>query len=117
MPELRPLYIHTRQSQLPERLLTALKEAKQHANLGFMVKPVRAMYGQQGRVLAHREHPPFLCESIIVVTPADTKRALLWAVGESEEKSHGFVEKLSDWFGAPVIELEPEETVSKVKFE
>jgi len=117
MDDIRPLYLYSPEGAMPERFLQAIRATKERAGLPYKVKPVKAVHGQPGRVLCHKDNPPFLCESVIAESPADMAQKLLWALGETEHPHSGFTEKLSEWFGAEVTELEPEETVSSVRFE
>jgi len=114
--DLRPLYLYSPEGKMPERFLQAIRDTKTRLGLPYEVKPVQAVYGQPGRVLCHKEHVPFLAESVIAESPADMTQKLLWALGETEYPHSGVIEKLSDWLGAEVTELEPEEIVSKVRF-
>ncbi|MFZ2718554.1 MAG: hypothetical protein WAZ12_02045 [Candidatus Absconditicoccaceae bacterium] len=101
MSKIRPLYLY---SAKPHHL-KALRDAKAQIDVDFLVQPLGAVNGVDGRVLAFSEHPGFLCESFLVASPDDVPVALRWALGLVELDADGYAEKLSRWFKREVIEI------------
>lgn len=98
----RPIYLY---NALPHHL-EALKAAKASLDLDYLVQPFTAAPGQGGRVLAFREHPPFICDSLLVENPAMTVDALLWALEKKALPHDGYADKLIRWMGKEVKEVQ-----------
>lgn len=99
--KIHPLYIfHAKPHHV-----AALRAAKAVLDVPFLVQPLEAANGVDGRVLAFGEHPGFMCESFLVASPDDVPVALRWALGLVELDADGYGEKLSRWFRTEVREV------------
>lgn len=108
MSEVKPLYLHGWE---PEDV-AVLRAVKPTLDIPFQVKPVVAVWGQQGRVLALKNDPDWLCDSITLPSSKSVNvgKAFLWACGllDLPHVESSYADKLSSWIGGPVAELEPE---------
>jgi hypothetical protein len=106
MAEIRPLPIYPSAPTGDE--LTALKTAKDMLNLPFLVKPMDAVPGSPGRILALGKRPDFLCDHALVAKPTveSIKSALEWVLGEHEDKrATTMAQMLQEIFKGEVKEL------------
>lgn len=101
MYKIRPLYLY----RAEPHHIAALRVAKALIDVPFLVQPLEAVNGVDGRVLAFGEHPGFMCESFLVASPDDVLVALQWALGLVELDADGCAEKLSRWMGGKVVEV------------
>ena len=91
--------------------LAAIKKAKAAIKSDLLVKPVRAIPGSPGRILAIREKPNFVCSYALVENPTEEnlKPALEWILGLNENyKGYGAIVMLREIFGLEVTEIAAE---------
>ena len=85
-----------------------IKEAKALVNTDALVKPVRAVNGSPGRILAIGEKPDWICEYAYIKEPSTQsfKEALEWIL-EIREDPRGVtvIRTLREIFGPDVQEL------------
>lgn len=106
MAEIRPLPIYPSVPTGDD--LALLKEAKAKLDLPFMVKPVKAVPGSPGRIIAFREHPHFICDHAYIPNPNPTSilEALKWATSDIEDaRAVTVVKMLQEVFGKGVKEI------------
>lgn len=89
-------------------LLEATKTAKAQIDTDKLIKPVRAVPGSPGRIIAIGETPPFICEHM-VVPAGDTNKlreALEWALflRDADTGDHA-ITILREVFGEKVKEI------------
>ena len=88
--------------------LALLKEAKSKVPSDILIKPVRALPGSPGRILALREKPTWICEYAFIPEPnvESIKNALEWVL-ELKEDSRGItvIKTLKEIFGEQTREL------------
>lgn len=85
-----------------------IKEAKAQVGTSALIKPVRAVKGSPGRILAIGEKPEWICEYAYVENPSTQsfKEALEWIL-EMREDPRGITvtRMLKEIFGPGVREL------------
>ena len=85
-----------------------IKEAKAQVGTNTLIKPVRAVKGSPGRILAIGEKPEWICEYAYVENPSTQsfKEALEWIL-EIREDPRGItvIRTLREIFGPGVQEL------------
>lgn len=88
--------------------LALLKEAKSKVRSDILIKPVRAVPGSPGRILALREKPTWICDYAFIPEPnvESLKNALEWVL-ELKEDSRGItvIKTLKEIFGEQTREL------------
>ena len=85
-----------------------IKEAKAQIQTDALVKPVRAVIGSPGRILAIGEKPDWICEYAYVKEPSTQsfKEALEWILGIKEDpRGVTIIRTLREIFGPDVREL------------
>ena len=85
-----------------------IKEAKAQVNTDTLVKPVRAVHGSPGRILAIGEKPEWICEYAYIKEPSTQsfKEALEWILGIREDpRGVTIIRTLREIFGPGVQEL------------
>jgi hypothetical protein len=90
--------------------LEAVKAAKDSLDLDYLVKPVKAVSGSPGRVLAIGEKPDFVCDYAFVPNPTVESliNALNWVLGDHDDpRARTVVQVLEDYFGKGVKEIGP----------
>jgi len=88
--------------------LRLLKEAKDQVVTTALVKPVKAVPGSPGRIIALREKPTWICEYAYIPTPnaQSMKAALEWALGIKEDaRGVTVIRTLREIFGQGVREV------------
>ena len=88
--------------------LAILKAAKELVVTETLIKPVRAVPGSPGRVIALREKPGWLCDYAYIPNPNpdSMKAALEWALGLTEDaRGITVIRTLREIFGPGVREL------------
>lgn len=89
-------------------VMAMIKEAKAQLGTSTLVKPVRAVSGSPGRILAIGEKPEWICEYAYVENPSTQsfKEALEWIL-EIREDPRGITvtRTLKEIFGPGVQEL------------
>jgi hypothetical protein len=88
--------------------MAMLKEAKAQMNISTLLKPVRAVIGSPGRVLAIGKKPEWICEYAYVKEPSTQsfKEALEWILGIREDpRGITVIRTLKEIFGPSVQEL------------
>lgn len=89
-----------------------IKRAKAASGVDFQVRPVVAVPGSPGRVLAIGSAPPFLCEFAGVDSTESPgfQAAVNWTLDQSiqDPRATTLAQQLSAIFGGTVRELEPE---------
>ena len=88
--------------------LALLKQAKEELDLPFLIKPVKAVPGSPGRIIALREHPNFVCEHAYIPNPnpKSVLEALKWALSENyDPRAVTVVQMLSEIFKGEVKEI------------
>lgn len=106
MAEIRPIAIYP--SAPTGADLTALKKAKALIDTDILIKPVRAVPGSPGPLLALREKPEFVCDYALVeeVTPEQIKPALEWVLGlNNNYRGYSAIVMLREVFGPDVEEI------------
>lgn len=86
-----------------------IRQAKERLGLDFLVKPVRAVPGSPGRVLAIREEPNFICDYAYVVNMNldSLTNALEWVLTDKEDKrAVTKIDMLRKTFGQRLIEID-----------
>ena len=85
-----------------------IKEAKAQIQTDALVKPVRAVAGSPGRILAIGEKPDWICEYAYVKEPSTQsfKEALEWILGIKEDpRGVTIIRTLTEIFGPGVREV------------
>ena len=85
-----------------------IKEAKAQVGTNTLVKPVRAVKGSPGRILAIGEKPDWICEYAYIKEPSTQsfKEALEWILGIREDpRGVTIIRTLREIFGPDVQEL------------
>jgi len=117
--EVRLLPIYAPQ-QLSAADWGALRSATVSLGKDYSIKPVRAVYGSPGYVLAIGTPPDFVSDGVALVphTQIDGLANAIDVVLEHQDDGRvlGAAEQLSRMFGAVVTELEPEVVDQKVAF-
>jgi hypothetical protein len=89
-------------------VLEALKTAKESLDVDYLIRPVKAVPGSPGRVLAIGTKPDFVCDYAFVPEPSveSLKNALHWALGDHDDpRARTVVQVLEDIFGKGVKEI------------
>jgi len=112
LAEIKPLPIYP--STPTGADLAMFKEAKESLSLPFLIKPVRAVPGSPGRIIALRERPNFICDHAFIPepNPKSILEALKWATGENHDpRAVSVAQMLSEIFKSEVTEIAiPENT-------
>jgi hypothetical protein len=85
-----------------------IKDAKSQIGTDALVKPVRAVIGSPGRILAIGEKPDWICEYAYIKEPSTQsfKEALEWILGIKEDpRGITVIRTLREIFGKDVQEL------------
>jgi hypothetical protein len=88
--------------------LAMLRAAKEQVVTDTLVKPVKALPGSPGRIIALREKPGWLCDYAYIPNPnpASMKSALEWALGLTEDaRGITVIRTLREIFGPAVREV------------
>tara|TARA_R110000822_G_scaffold839_11_gene3717 strand:+ start:5027 stop:5347 length:321 start_codon:yes stop_codon:yes gene_type:complete len=88
--------------------LRLLRDAKDQVVTSVLVKPVNAVPGSPGRIIALREKPTWICEYAYIPTPnaQSMKAALEWALGVKEDaRGVTVIRTLREIFGPEVREV------------
>jgi len=88
--------------------LRLLRGAKEQVVTDTLVKPVNAVPGSPGRIIALREKPEWICEYAYIPNPnpASMKAALEWALGLTEDaRGVTVIKTLREIFGPGVREV------------
>lgn len=107
MTNIVPLPIYP--SKPTESDLAILKAAKGMVATTVLIKPVRAVPGSPGRIIALRERPEWLCDYAYIPdpNPHSMKAALEWALGLTEDpRGITVIRTLKEIFGTGVREVE-----------
>jgi hypothetical protein len=104
--EVRPLPVYP--SAPTGDVLSAIKEAKASMSTSILIKPVRAVPGSPGRILAIGKRPDFLCDYALVEEPtaSSIKPALEWILDLRDDyKGYSAIVLLREVFGRDVEEI------------
>lgn len=93
-------------------VLDEIRKAKAGVNTSILFKPVRAVPGSPGKILAF-ERPNFACDYALVKPVAsEIKPALEWILGINNNfKGYSSIVLLREIFGPDVVEVEDEQTL------
>lgn len=119
MSDVRPLPILWGQEATSEAW-AAVKAAFVSLGLPFLVSPVPAVPGGQGRVICIDCEPTWIVDYARVPSPDSPglKNAMIWALSDVvDNRAVSMADMLSFYLGAKVTELEPETSQQKVRFE
>ena len=88
--------------------LAMLRVAKEQVVTDTLVKPVKAIPGSSGRIIALRDKPNWLCDYAYIPNPNpdSMKAALEWALGLTEDaRGVTIIRTLREIFGPEVREV------------
>jgi hypothetical protein len=106
-PRLLPIFAET----LSTDDLNRIKEAKAALDVEFLVKPVRALVGSPGRILAIGSKPDFIAFDGYAFIPDTTSKglgmALAWVLGDADDPRAITAEKMmKEIFGEETREID-----------